>query len=135
MLTSIFPVFYQNSQYGLLILRAVVGIIFCIRGGSTLQQRWGEKFILFTEINFPFPRFFTIATACVEILGGLFLILGFYFQATSFTLAIMMLVAACIKIKQHDLLKESYLVYEILFTILVAFLFLGPGPHALELLL
>lgn len=83
------------GEFGGLLTRVVVGIIFLVAGYGKLFGAPGiEGFSGFlTSMGFPIPMFFAVIVGVVELLGGAFLIVGLFTKQISKLLAIIILVA------------------------------------------
>jgi putative oxidoreductase len=84
----------MGSAWGLLVLRAVVGVVFVVHGG--------QKFFAFGlagtagflgSLGIPLPTVAAVGLIAVELLGGLALLLGAGTRAAAALLAADMLVA------------------------------------------
>ncbi len=84
----------KHAEYGQLILRAGLGILFLAAGLMKLIFAGGSGITqMLAGIGFPIAGFFAWVLILVEILGGLALILGFKTKWASALLGIMMIVA------------------------------------------
>lgn len=84
-----------TSTYGDFLLRLLVGIIFIVAGYGKLFASPGiEGFTgMLSGLGFPIPVVFAILVGVLELVGGVLLIVGFYDNIASATLAFIMLVA------------------------------------------
>src|ERR1700759_3012220 len=92
---------YKN--FGLLIIRVGLGIMFIYHGVPKLQggeKQWGELGASMGVLGIYFvPMLWVLACAIVETVGGLFLILGFWFRPVCVLLIINLAVAAFVSYK------------------------------------
>ena len=82
-----------SSAWTLLPLRLVVGVGFLLHGLAKLNRGPATFAMLLEHIDAPCPLLTAWMVTCVEILGGLFLISGFFVALVSVPLIISMLVA------------------------------------------
>ena len=133
------PSFLKNPDLGLLLLRLGIGVLYIfhgvpkfMKGPETWQWLGSQTTALGNGLEFTYVPLGFIA-ALVETLGGVFLILGFFFRTSCLLLAFTMLVAFV----SHFPIEEGYWLIEagwplemgIVFT---ALLFIGPGRFTLR---
>ena len=84
----------RHSQWGLLLLRLVVGVVMFVAGWMKLFDFGVDTFAkaLATE-GVPLPEFFAWAVTLLEVVGGAFIIIGLLSRITALLLAIDMVVA------------------------------------------
>ena len=77
---------------GPLIMRLIVGYVFMLSGWGKLNNlpQVTENFVGW---GIPFPHFFTPLTSCIELFGGLFLLLGLLTRISAGALGVTMIVA------------------------------------------
>ena len=80
------------SDFALLILRVIVGIIFISHGWPKISDLRGTA-SWFSSAGFKPGNFWATFIAILEFVGGLFLIVGFFVQVLGLLFAIEMLVA------------------------------------------
>ncbi|MCB0210381.1 MAG: DoxX family protein [Anaerolineae bacterium] len=91
MKSNILPV---SPEWGLAILRIVVGIVFLVHGYQKLfLMGFGGVAGFFGSLGIPLPMVAAIVVTLLEFFGGLALILGFFSRWVSILLVIDMLVA------------------------------------------
>lgn len=140
MLENIFSPF---SDWGLLILRLAMGIIFIVHGWPKLNPNSPMKgtagFAGFLkQMGVPLPTFFAWVVALLETLGAVLLILGLGTRVVTLLLAINMLVA--IFVAKRRFMKVGFAAqqatgWEFDFALLagaLALLFTGAGSIALD---
>ena len=81
------------SKYSDFGVRIVVGLIFLIAGLSKLMNGAHMFTGMLNNIGFPMPVVFAWLVTIIEIVGGLFLILGLFDKIVASLLAIIMIVA------------------------------------------
>lgn len=90
----------KRGEFGLFILRVVLGITFCIHGINKLQQGLPKTIENFRKINFPdyitnldipYVQILAIAVIALEVIGGIALILGLTTKFISFLFILLMI--------------------------------------------
>ncbi|RUL55552.1 DoxX family protein [Lysinibacillus antri] len=66
-----------KNELGALVLRVVLGIIFFIHGLTKFQEGINVTVERFTGYNIPYAEFVAFGVGGIELIGGLFLIIGF----------------------------------------------------------
>jgi len=123
---------YKN--FGLLIMRLGLGIMFIyhglpkLEGGTKQWEQLGES-AGYIGIHFA-PMVWGLACAIVETVGGLFLIIGFWFRPVCLLLIINLVVAA-LAVRAHGGLEAAAHPIEDAITF-VGLLFLGPGKYSID---
>jgi len=141
---SIYSAFiYLGNQFSHLLLLAVRlywGVGFFFAGTAKLQDIQGTS-DYFQSLNIPFPLFHSYAVGCLELIGGLLLILGLASRVTGLALAIMMLCAFWLGHRPEFLAAlqdpEAFLKqapFNFLLASLIVFSF-GPGAFSLDALI
>lgn len=120
-------------MYTPLILRFASGAYFFAFGYYGLSEEWKWKLFLFETISERPAKFFTYGISIVEIIGGMFLFMGFLVQPTVVVLAIISATAIVIKLYDPEIVKRDINIYILLTVILMALFILGPGYHAIDL--
>ncbi len=127
----------KYRQFGPLVLRVVIGIIFLAHGlqkfgivpGGNLAGVTG----FFGNIGIPLPGLMAVVVALVESVGGLALILGFGTRIAAILLSIVMLVAIFVaKLPSGAGLIGGFEIDLALLAGLVALILMGSGEAALE---
>ncbi len=81
-------------EWGITILRLVVGVVFAAHGGQKLFMAGFAGVAAFMgKVGIPFPMLAAVVVTLVEFLGGLALVLGVFTRWAALLLAIDMLVA------------------------------------------
>jgi len=95
------------SDWSLLLLRIVVGIIFLVHGWPKLKkltETWGN----FSMMGFKPGWFWGTIVAVLEVVGGALLLLGIWVQVPALLLAVQMMVVTLWKIKKGEKLSGGY---------------------------
>jgi putative oxidoreductase len=125
---------YQDGA--LLIARLGIGLSYIIvHGGKKLisgPERWESygKVMQNLGIEF-FPVFWGFMAAFSETIGGLFLIIGFFFRPAATLILITMFVAATKHFSDGDPLSKIAYPIE-MGMIMILFLFIGAGKYSLD---
>ncbi|HOI29022.1 MAG TPA: DoxX family protein [Melioribacteraceae bacterium] len=88
-----FPVKNIKSKYAILLIRIMVGSVFVSEGIQKFlypDQLGAGRFL---KIGLPLPEFFGLFVPAIEILCGLFLLIGLYTRYAAVPLLIIMIVA------------------------------------------
>ncbi len=121
----------KNTDLMILLVRLALAAVFIAHGFSKLSNMDGT--VAFFG-NLGFAPILAYLVMIIEIVGGIFLLLGFFVQHVGILLGIVMLVVI-FKVK----LSKGFLGgYEFEFTLLLsllALLFSGPGKYSLQSLL
>jgi len=130
---SIFPDLYTYSEVAPFLLRVAVGLIFISFAYSKLVSERDERMMFFQNIGLRPARFFWGAVSALELIGGVFLVIGFLVQPTAAVLGVIALASAGIKMRHPELLQNRTEHFLLLFAVLVSLMFLGPGFWAIDL--
>lgn len=120
------------SDWSLLALRLVVGIIFLVHGWPKLKklvETWGN----FSMMGFKPGWFWGTIVAVLEVVGGALLVLGIWVQVPALLLAIQMLVATFWKIKNGQKFSGGYELDVILVAAALVIMTMGSGAFSLNL--
>lgn len=106
------------GDWGILILRVVLGVILVVHGWSKLRnlKDTGGAFVV---------------TSLVEFVGGLFIVFGFLTQIAAVLVAIQFLVVF-LKVKRGQKLVPSFEFELLIFAAALALVVLGGGLYALD---
>jgi putative oxidoreductase len=127
----------MGRQWGLTVLRVVVGIVFLMHGQQKLFGFGIHGTIgFFTHAGIPLPAVSAVVVTFVEFMGGIALILGLLTRWAAALLAIDMLGAIfLVHLKNGFFLAPPKMGYEFVLTLLAASVGLvlaGPGAAALD---
>jgi len=81
---------YKNADFGILILRIAIGLVFIVHGYMKLTNMSGTM-AFFGMLGI--PAFMAYIVMIVELLGGILILSGFFVQFVGIALAIIMAVA------------------------------------------
>lgn len=124
------------------VVRVLIGIFFCISGGTKLfvpgQFSTMEQTMIQSHI--PFPHVSALVVSLIEFIGGGFLALGLFTHACAFVLVVVMIVAIATNRVQsiHETgvlawLDDLLYLPEVLYVmILVWLIFSGPGRYSVD---
>ena len=121
---------FHNKDFGLLVIRVIIGAVFVVHGYQKLQ---GIEGVVGFFGSLGFAPFLAYVVAWVEFLGGISLIIGYGSKIAAALLAITMLVAM---VKVHGANgfsagKGGYEFVLSLFAVAVGLLYAGPGRYSL----
>lgn len=80
-----------RNEIGALILRLIVGVIFIFHGLDKLQGGITETITQFKEYSIPYAEIAGYCVVGVELIGGIFLIIGFSIRFVSLLLIVLMI--------------------------------------------
>jgi putative oxidoreductase len=120
---------------GLLLMRAGLGISFGLHGYPKLaggQALWGDLGGAMGALGIGFGHtLWGLAAALTEFVGGIFLILGFYFRPAALLLTVTMLVALNLHLTRGDAFVTYSHALELAF-VFGGLLFVGPGRLSVD---
>ncbi len=128
-----FPHLLSWSLLSPLILRILAGSYFVTFGYKGLTSEWAlrQKFFASNKVN-P-PALFATATAVVDILAGLLLIMGFETQVVALCLAVVCFTALAVKSRDNTFPGPNSHVYFILSIVLISLFITGAGYFGMDL--
>jgi putative oxidoreductase len=117
-----------------LALRFGAGIIFIAHGWMKVENGMPATAEFFTRLGIPMPMFNAYFVTSVELLGGIFLILGILTRLSSLALAVDMLVAMfTVHVKNGFFVnKGGYEFVLLLFAVCVYLMLAGGGKYSLD---
>lgn len=127
-----FPAFYFSGDLGVLILRAMLGVIFIVHGFPKIKnlKTTGEGFGM---MGFRPGIFWGTMVGLLEFFGGIALILGFLVQPLAFLFCVEFLTICIWKVKNNQMFIEGKLELDLLILAAVFFLFtVGAGAFSLD---
>jgi putative oxidoreductase len=135
MKTALLASLGRYRDFGLLILRLGVGVLFVLHGYPKLiggPERWAALGGAMGYLGITvLPVAWGLAAACAELFGGLLLILGLLFRPACLALLATMAVAATMHFSRGDGLSGASHALE-LACVFFGLLFVGPGRHSLD---
>ena len=126
---------YWFGDIGLLVIRLGLGVMFIIHGlpivaaGSEVWTGMGEQL---GEVGLPFNSAeWGLAAGLIELLGGLFLMVGFYTRLAATMLFLVMSVAVIFHLQRNDefLILTHAIENAIVF---LGLILAGPGKYSLD---
>ena len=121
---------YKNSEYGPLLLRITIGLMFVYSGTLKLLNPAGPVGLL-TKIGFPMPTIWAWILLLSELIFGLFVFLGFKVKYTVWHLVIIMIVAITTVIIPNSNGNYGSLFLHLVATVgLIGLSLMGPGKMA-----
>ncbi len=127
-----------TTDFGLLLIRAVVGVVFMYHGAQKVLGAFGGKGMeAFTQgvagMGLPYPELAAQAAAWAEFGGGALLLVGLLTRVAAVPLAITMAVA-CIKVHNSAFgLQHSGMEYALtLGVVSLGLLFTGAGRYSID---
>lgn len=128
-----FPNLLTFSLIAPLILRVALGLIFINLGYLELTSE-KKRWVAFLEtVHIKPSAFFVILIGLIEIIGGVFLIAGFFTQMTALVFSIITFGEFYAEYREETLLKRDLIFYFLIFVISLSLLFSGAGIFALDL--
>ena len=128
-----FPDLLTYSLLAPLILRVAAGLIFIDLGVLLFKNEKELWTVSLSALKIPRPQIAIKVLGCVEIIGGLMLIVGFYTQIAALVLALLTFAEAYIEYKEPVFLKRNFVFYFMLLAITLSLLFSGAGAFAIDL--
>ena len=135
---GLFQPLLSYSDWGLVALRVVAGMIFIVHGTPKLfgPQPGVKGFTAWLRsMDVPLAGLFGVVVPLLEFFGGIALILGFLTQAFALLLAVNMVVATLLKMTKMGKSFTSDGGWEfdlVLLAAMLALLFGGSGPYSLD---
>jgi putative oxidoreductase len=130
---SIFPQLLTYSFFAPFLLRIVAGAIFVWYGYGKLVLDADKKSKFFESIKMKPGWLYVWIFGLIELIGGVFIIVGFMTQLVSLVFALISLACFFIKWKNPDSLTTSKMAYVLLFVIFVSLILTGPGFKSFDL--
>ena len=125
--------FAVSPSWGLAVLRLVVGIVFLESGSRKLFQIGvGALAASFASMHLPLPLVSAVIVTLVEVLGGIFLLLGLFTRLAAALLAIDMLVAVLVVYFEPAFFKGGMEFPLTLFATCIALALSGAGAVSLD---
>ncbi|MED3660701.1 DoxX family protein [Ureibacillus sp. FSL K6-8385] len=97
----------KQSEFGGFIIRVVLGVTFFIHGYAKWQEGLEEVAKRFAGYELPYPELLAYAVAGLEIIGGIFLVIGFSIRLFSF-LFILLMAGAIATVKYEQGFLHGY---------------------------
>ncbi|MBI2623582.1 MAG: DoxX family protein [Candidatus Liptonbacteria bacterium] len=126
-----FPLLSIWSDWGILILRVVFGMV-CVVHGWPKIRNWAETARNFEAMGFRPGKLLGPLVAIVEFFGGVGLIIGFGTQLIAAALLIQFAVIVLWKLKNREKFAGGWEFDIVLLAIAALFIVLGGGAFALD---
>lgn len=130
---SIFPSLFNFSFFAPTIIRLVAALVFIFDGYQKTFTRKTEWTDHFESAGIKSAKQIILAVGILELIAGIFLLVGFLVQAAALTLAIISLTYIILKIKKPAALPSKVSFYLLLLVINLSLLLTGPGALAFDL--
>ena len=125
----------KHRHIGLLILRIGLGCMFLFHGCPKLfggPEQWEKVGMAMGSLGIEFiPAFWGFMAAISESLGGICLILGFFFRPACILLTITMVVAAASHLSRGEGLGGASNAIEV-GIVFLSLILIGPGKYSLD---
>lgn len=132
------PLFTKLGRYNntaLLLLRIGIGAMMILHGYPKLlagPERWTKLGNNMAHIGVKiYPEIWGFMAAVAESVGGLFLLIGFFFRPAAFLLLFTMVIAAVSHFYRGDEIKGASHAIELGFVFLALFI-MGPGRYSVD---
>jgi putative oxidoreductase len=132
---AIFSKLGNYKNFGLLIIRAGLGIMFVWHGYPKLlggEKTWVQVGGATRYVGIHFlPVIWGLAAALVETIGGIFLVIGYSFRLVCLLLLINLLVAAAMELKTGaGLMGAAHAIEDAV--VFAGLIFVGPGKYSVD---
>jgi putative oxidoreductase len=132
---ALFTKLGKYSSTGLLIMRVGLGIMMILHGYPKLaggSEKWSKVGGAMANMGVKaYPEIWGLAASLTEVLGGLFLILGFFFRPSCLLLIFTMIVAAMAHLGKGDGVMGASHAIELGIVFMGLFI-LGPGKYSID---
>lgn len=128
-----FPELLNYSMYGVFALRIFVGFSLFYFGLLKITKDREEKIIFFKNLGCKKPLIPLMLFAFIEMVFGVFVLVGFLTQISAIILGVIMLGATIIKISKHSSLPNKWWFYFLYFLVFVFLTLNGAGILAFDL--
>ncbi len=102
-----------------IILRVIVGFIFVYFGITKIWKERSRRITFFKKVGFGTGIVFFWLISIVELIGGAFLVLGFFTQIVALILSLVIIGAIYTKIRHNELLDNTLEFFILLLAILI----------------
>ena len=106
-----FPDLLDYARLAPLILRVVAGLIFIDLGILVFKNEKERWLASLSFLKIPKPQLALKIIGCLEIAGGIMLILGFYTQIAALVLALFTFIESYMEYKEPVFLKRNFVFY------------------------
>jgi putative oxidoreductase len=125
------------QDFGLLVIRVIVGVIFIFHGGQKLFGLWGGSGLgsfaaMLEQLSLPIPAVAAVLAAASEFLGGMALVTGVSMRLATVPLLITMGVAVGLVHRNAFAVTDNGMEYALtLGVVLLGLALTGPGRFSL----
>jgi len=130
-MTSLFPQFFAYEFFTPTILRIVLGVILIAYGFDKFKNRIGSEGAT-SPLGVSPVSLWAKVIAIIEIVSGLFLLIGFLTQLIAI-IASLIFIVNLLKVKIKDGFIRGYDFEILLLAVALSLLFLGPGAFSIDL--
>jgi len=130
---SIFPSLLAYGMIGTTLLRLSLGVVFLILGYRTFKRDRENFLSFFHKLGLRGGLYLSIVLALVEIIVGIFLLIGLYTQVAAIIALIISLKILLLNFLGKKLTSETSSFYILTAVISASLIFLGAGVIALDL--
>lgn len=132
---AIFSALNKYSNFGLLLMRAGLGVMMIIHGLPKITggpEKWVKIGGAMSNLGVHFfPVGWGFAAAVAEAIGGVLIVLGLAFRPACLMILFTMIVAATMHLSKGETLMESSHAIELAFAFF-GMLFVGPGKYSVD---
>ncbi|HEY4503439.1 MAG TPA: DoxX family protein [Candidatus Paceibacterota bacterium] len=128
-----FPELLMYSFIAPFILRVVLGLIFIDLGILKLRGEKGNWLASFETLGLRPASLFVPLYALLQIVGGLFLLVGFWTQMATLAFVICTGIELYVEWQARDILKRDVVFYLLIFSISLSLLLTGAGAYAIDI--
>ncbi len=129
---SIFPSLFNFSFFAPTIIRLAAALVFVFDGYQKTFTRKTEWINHFESAGIKSARPIILTVGILELIAGVFLLVGFLAQPAALILAIISLTYIILKIKKPSALPNKISFYLLLLAINLSLLLTGPGALAFD---
>ena len=126
-----FPLLSIWSDWGILLLRVVFGIVFVVHGWPKIRN-WGETARNFEAMGFRPGNVLGPIVAIVEFFGGIALVVGLWTQLAAAALLLQFILITIWKLKNGQKFVGGWEYDLVLLAIAALFLVLGAGAFSFD---
>lgn len=130
---SVFPEFLSYGLLGVFIIRCTIGLLMFYTGLMTVGPKKALYSSKIKSKKYPFPKAMPWALGLLEIITGIFLIIGFLTQIMIFVVIYIMINLIIFEKNIGRIFDYPNVYYILIILVSFSLLFLGPGFWAIDL--
>ncbi len=130
---AVFPTLLTFQMVSPVILRIALGLIFIDFGWAKMRRQRSDKVAFFDSIGLRPGLYFVLAVGAVEILAGLFLLIGLFTQVASLVSSIILAISIYLKKRHPDKFESSLGFLSLALIVSLSLIFTGPGFLSFDL--